>query len=128
MVRAPDEVNPNLTLSCTVSGEGKFSWAWIGPQSPVMVWTSDFTRTSTAMFTGIRRLDSGEDGYRCTATYDPMVTVPSFDMSASHDFSVDLQCKHSIKSPFWHFATTTYNLHLGELSLMLICSIDIGVR
>ena len=96
VVRTPDEVNPNLTLSCTVSGEGKFSWAWTGPQSPVVVWTSDFTRTSTAMFTGIRRLDSGENGYRCTATYDPMVTGASFDMAASHEFSVDLQCKQRI--------------------------------
>ena len=96
VVRTPVEVNPNLTLSCTVSGRGKFSWAWTGPQVPVMVWTSDFTRTSTAMFTGIRRLDNGENGYRCTATYDPVVTCASFDMSASHEFNVDLQCKQLI--------------------------------
>ena len=128
MVRTPDEVSTNLTLSCTVSGRGKFSWAWTAAQSPVMVWISDFTRTSTAMFTGIRRLDSGENGYRCTATYDPMVTGPSFDMSVSQQFSVDLQCKQhiSMKCMYLMQFTVEILIIICELSPIPICSFDIG--
>ena len=93
MTRSPEEVSSNFTLSCTVRGDGKFSWSWTGPQSPAMEWTSDFTRTSTALFTSIRRHNEGK--YACQATYDPMIPVTGggFLMPASQNFTIELQCK-----------------------------------
>ena len=31
MTLSADNLSPNLTLSCTVMGEGRFSWQWTGP-------------------------------------------------------------------------------------------------
>ena len=108
VIRSSEEVSSNLTLSCTVRGDGKFSWSWTGPQSPVMEWTSDFTRTSTALFTRTRRLNDGDTKHTCQATYDPMIPVTGggFLMPASQNFTIELQCK-------W-----IYNEHL-KLSLAL---------
>ena len=95
VIHSSEKVSSNLTLSCTVRGDGKFSWSWTGPQSPVTEWTSDFTRTSTALFTRIRRLNEGDTKYTCHATYDPMIpmTGGGFLMLASHNFTIELQCE-----------------------------------
>ena len=61
-------------------------------QSPAMVMTSDFTRTSTSVFTNIS-IHDGDPEYKCTATYDPVITGASFAMTASQEFTVDFQCK-----------------------------------
>ena len=60
-----------------------------------MEWTSDFTRTSTALFTRIRRLNEGDTKYTCQATYDPMIpaTGGGFLMPASQNFAINVQCK-----------------------------------
>ena len=85
-------MDSDLTLSCTVSGEGKFSWTWSSPQSPAMVMTSDFTRTSTSVFTNIS-IHDGDPEYKCSTTYDPVIIGASFAMTASQEFTVDFQCK-----------------------------------
>ena len=97
VTRSSEELSSNLTLSCTVRGDGKFSWLWTGPQSPIMQWTSDFTRTSTALFTHIRGTSEGETKYTCQATYEPMIPVTGggFQMHASQNFTIELQCKWS---------------------------------
>ena len=92
LILSPDDVSPNLTLSCTVRGEGRFSWTWSGPQSPVRVWSSYFTRTSTAEFTGVRGLSEGDTRYRCNAYYDPAITS-SADMSVAMNFDITFHCK-----------------------------------
>ena len=94
LVVTSDDVTPNLTLTCTVSGEGGFNWMWSGPQTPVRVWSSDFTRTSTAEFTGVRGLSNADTRYRCSATYNPTISGRSFPMSTSRDFDITFQCKH----------------------------------
>ena len=60
-----------------------------------MEWTSDFTRTSTALFTRIRRLNEGDTKYACQTTYDPMIPVTGggFLMPASQTLTIELQCK-----------------------------------
>ncbi len=95
--RDANDVSPDLNLTCTVSGEGRFSWEWTGPGgiTPSNVQLYDLTRTSTASFTGIR---GGGDGFQCRATYSPVIpsrpNVPAFAMSASQNVSVQLECKY----------------------------------
>ena len=72
-------LSPNLTLSCTVVGEGRFSWQWTDPDGnpPSDVILSNVTRTSIATFTNIRGTDGGSENetltYICQATYSSMV-------------------------------------------------------
>ena len=51
----------NLTLSCTVAGEGRFSWQWTDPDGnpPSAVILSNVTRTSIATFTNYIRGTGG---------------------------------------------------------------------
>ena len=121
VIRSSEEVSSNLTLSCTVRGDGKFSWSWTGPQSPVMEWTSDFTRTSTALFTHIRRLNEGDTKYTCQATYDPMIPVTGggFLMPASQNFTIELQCKW-IYNENLKFSLAFNNFSLQTLHVFLI--------
>ena len=95
VVRNASDVSANLTLSCTVSGEGRFSWMWTGPSPLSQVVLSDYTRTSTALFTDIRRVEMTK--YHCQATYDPLIVGEMFAMSASQDFNVALECKYCVK-------------------------------
>ena len=70
----------NLTLSCTVAGEGRFSWQWtdLGGSPPIAVILSNVTRTSIATFTYIRGTGGGilerNLTFTCTATYNPLVS------------------------------------------------------
>ena len=74
-------LSPNLTLSCTVAGEGRFSWQWTDPDGnpPSAVTLSNVTRTSIAFFININdtfsgsKNDSGVLTYTCQATYSSMV-------------------------------------------------------
>ena len=120
VTRSSEEVSSNLTLSCTVRGDGKFSWLWTGPQSPVMEWTSDFTRTSTALFTRVRGLNEGDTKYTCQATYDPVIpmTGGGFLMPVSHNFAIELQCEWiynehlKLSLAFNHFSLQTLHVFL----------------
>ena len=73
-------LSPNLTLSCTVAGEGRFSWQWTDPDGnpPSAVILSNVTRTSIATFTNIRGTGDGtlerNLTFTCTATYNPLVS------------------------------------------------------
>ena len=100
MTLSADNLSPNLTLSCTVMGEGRFSWQWTGPDGnpPSAVILSDVTRTSTAVFTNIRNTlmdtlaeETGERSvsFRCEATYRPV--VPGIENSAAQDITISLQ-------------------------------------
>ena len=92
ITRPVDDVSPNLTLSCSVSGEGMFSWQWTNPDDdpPSEVMLNDITRTSTAIFTLISSMSEGM--YRCEATYDP--PLPQGQQSGFQDINVQqLQCK-----------------------------------
>ena len=101
IIRDANDVSPDLNLTCTVSGEGRFRWEWTGPGgiTPSNVQLYDLTRTSTASFTGIR---GGGDGFQCRATYSPVIptrtNVPAFAMSDSQDVAVWLECKYHIVS------------------------------
>ena len=70
----------NLTLFCTVAGEGRFSWQWTDPDGnpPSAVILSKVTRTSIATFTNIRGTGGGtlerNLTFTCTATYNPLVS------------------------------------------------------
>ena len=70
----------NLNLSCTVAGEGRFSWQWTDPDGnpPSAVILSNVTRTSIATFTNIRGTGGGtlerNLTFTCTATYNPLVS------------------------------------------------------
>ena len=70
----------NLTLSCTVAGEGRFSWQWTDTDGnpPSAVILSNVTRTSIATFTNIRGTGGGtlerNLTFTCTATYNPLVS------------------------------------------------------
>ena len=70
----------NPTLSCTVAGEGRFSWQWTDPDGnpPSAVILSNVTRTSIATFTNIRGTGGGtlerNLTFTCTATYNPLVS------------------------------------------------------
>ena len=70
----------NLTLSCTVAEEGRFSWQWTYPDGnpPSAVILSNVTRTSIATFTNIRGTGGGTLEriltFTCTATYNPLVS------------------------------------------------------
>ena len=72
-------LSPNLTLSCTVAGEGRFSWQWTDPDDnrPSAVTLSNVTRTSIATFTNIRGTGGGtlerNLTFTCQATYSSMV-------------------------------------------------------
>ena len=90
-----DNVTSNLTLSCTVAGEGRFRWQWTdagGNSLNPEVTFSDTTRTNTALFT---RIKSGNT-FRCVATYDPAIPGASFGMSASQEISVRFPRKESL--------------------------------
>ena len=70
----------NINLSCTVAGEGRFSWQWTDPDGnpPSAVILTDVTRTSIATFTNIRGTGGGtlerNLTFTCTATYNPLVS------------------------------------------------------
>ena len=70
----------NLNPSCTVAGEGRFSWQWTDQDGnpPSAVTLSKVTRTSIATFTNIRGTDGGtlerNLTFTCTATYNPLVS------------------------------------------------------
>ena len=92
-----DNVSPNLTLSCTVMGEGRFSWQWTGPDGnpPSVMILSDVTRTSTAVFTDIRdTTEKGSVSFSCEATYNPI--IPGIENSAAQNISVSLQGSYTI--------------------------------
>ena len=120
VIRSSEEVSSNLTLSCSVRGDGKFSWSWTGPLSPVMEWTSDFTRTSTALFTRVRGLNEGDTKYACQATYDPRIPVTGggFLMPASHNIAIELQCEWiynehlKLSLAFNHYSLQTLHVFL----------------
>ena len=65
----PYQISPNIILSCTVRGSGRFSWIWTDSLGnfPIAMTLSNATRTSTALFTGI----SSESQFRCEAAYNP---------------------------------------------------------
>ena len=69
----------NLNLSCTVAGEGRFSWQWTDPDGnpPSAVILSNVTRTSIATFTNIMIRGNASEAnltFTCTATYNPLVS------------------------------------------------------
>ena len=96
IMRGADDVSSNLTLTCTVSGNGTFRWEWEDQSGspPTMTETLDTSRTSTAVFTRIAGPGSfmGEVTYRCIAYYDPPVPG-NVQQSGSQDITVQLQCK-----------------------------------
>ena len=85
-------LSPNLTLSCTVAGEGRFSWQWTDPDGnpPSAVILSNVTRTSIAYFTNIRGTPSGSDNemltYACHATYS--TTVSGIENTATQTIGI----------------------------------------
>ena len=86
----------NLTLSCTVAGEGRFSWQWTDPDGnpPSAVIFSDVTRTSIASFTNIRGTAGGtlerNLTFTCTATHNPLVSGVERN-NVSQEITVSLQ-------------------------------------
>ena len=90
-----DDFTTDFNLTCTVSGEGKFSWQWNDPNggSPSTMVISDATRTSTALFTdtSISSNDAGMVSFTCEATYDPEVTgIDGIQQSGLQEITVEL--------------------------------------
>ncbi len=56
------------------------------------VWSLYFTRTSTAEFTGVRRLSEGDTRYRCNASYNPAINSNA-DMYVAMNFDITFLCK-----------------------------------
>ena len=85
-----------LTLSCTVAGEGRFSWQWTDPDGnpPSVVILSNVTRTCIATFTNIRGTGGGtlerNLTFTCTATYNPLVSGVERN-NASQEITVSVQ-------------------------------------
>ena len=79
----------NLTLSCTVAGEGRFSWQWTDPDGnpPSAVILSNVTRTSIATFTNIRlsvikaRFSCTLVNFTCRFEDSPSVPERSYEQS-----------------------------------------------
>ena len=90
-----EDFTTDFNLTCTVSGEGKFSWQWSDPNggSPSEEVISDATRTSTALFTvtGISSNDAGMVTFTCEVTYDPEVTgIDGIEQSGLQEITVEL--------------------------------------
>ena len=90
VVLPADSVSPNLTLSCTVTGGGRFSWQWTGPGQQSEMILSDVTRTSTVTFTQVN-LGDGPVNYNCQASYDP--AIPNI---ATQNITVELDSLPSL--------------------------------
>ena len=98
-------LSPNLTLSCTVAEEGRFSWQWTDPggNPPSAVVLSNVTRTSIATFTNIKGTDSGSENetltYICQATYSSMVNGIENAATQAIEISPEgMLCVHNIIS------------------------------
>ena len=95
-----EDFTTDFNLTCTVSGEGKFSWQWSDPNggSPGEEVISDATRTSTALFTAtsISSNDGGMVAFTCEATYDPAVTdIDDIEQSGLQEITVELASEFS---------------------------------
>ena len=90
-----EDYTTDFSLTCTVSGEGKFSWQWSDPNGGLtsMEVISDATRTSTAHFTVtyISSNDAGMVAFTCETTYDPEVTgIDGIQQSGLQEITVEL--------------------------------------
>ena len=124
--RPVEDVSPNLTLSCSVSGEGMFSWQWTNPDGdpPSEVMLYDTTRTSTAVFT---RISSTSEGmYQCEATPLPA----QGQQSGFQDINVQqLQCKEVKCTVLLYTLCNNYYACMGQpfvLGLLKLPTVTAG--
>ena len=84
------DINEDSTISlvCTVTNQGRFTWQWTGPQGSIPQQTSDETRTSTAV---IPLAPESVGEYTCTVSYHPDTQLES--SSTAETFTVRLERK-----------------------------------